>query len=89
VLIDVFDRLVQLGKGTAAIDGEGLELLEAGNALRSCALCSASGKVPIAVAIAMACLPIFLRFFAERACWPPGLLGQTILRSGDQGYREH
>ena len=30
VLIDVFDRLVQLGKGTAAIDGEGRELLEAG-----------------------------------------------------------
>jgi hypothetical protein len=30
VLIDVFDRLVQLGKGTAPIDGEGLELLEAG-----------------------------------------------------------
>jgi hypothetical protein len=29
VLIDVFDRLVQLGKGTAAIDGEGLEFLEA------------------------------------------------------------
>ena len=30
VLIDVFDRLVQLGKRTAAIDGEGRELLEAG-----------------------------------------------------------
>jgi hypothetical protein len=30
MLIDVFDRFVQLGKGTAAIDGEGLELLEAG-----------------------------------------------------------
>ena len=30
MLIDVFDRLFQLGKGTAAIDGEGLELLEAG-----------------------------------------------------------
>jgi hypothetical protein len=30
VLIDVFDRLVQPGKGTAPIDGEGLELLEAG-----------------------------------------------------------
>ena len=30
MLIDVFDRLVQLGKGTAAIDGEGRELLEAG-----------------------------------------------------------
>jgi hypothetical protein len=30
MLFDVFDRLIQLGKRTAAIDGEGRELLEAG-----------------------------------------------------------
>ena len=30
MLIDVFDRLIQLGKRAAAIDGEGRELLEAG-----------------------------------------------------------
>lgn len=29
VLVDVFDRLVQLGQGAAAVGGEGLEFLEA------------------------------------------------------------
>jgi hypothetical protein len=29
MLIDVFDRFVQLGQGVAAVDGEGLELLRA------------------------------------------------------------
>jgi hypothetical protein len=81
MLIDVFDRLVQLGKRTAAIDGEGLELLEAGNALRSCALCSASGKVPIAVAIAMACLPIFLLFLRS------GLVGRPVSLTNDTSER--